>query len=391
MGHEASPMEVCSMVDPELWRCLPRDVLHRLLRHLPLPCLLRSRSVCREWYQFLSSDLFLVSRSLLPSPPPDDLCLALFSPTHPSPSFSFISPSSRTWSTICLSRFLPFPSLHLLSCSPSGLLCLRATIDSSLLLIVCNPITGSLRVLPPLLRRRLVPVVSLVPHPDSSSGFSVVVCGDDFTHTTAGPSVADLSSEVYDSVSDRWFLTAPIPRGFELDFGTAFLDGNLYVPTCRPPEEALCFNVRERVWSKVRADMPPGVVCPRFAESAGRVFMVAGFCNVGGRVEGIGVWVLSAGDGVWRKFARMKKGVFQRFFEAETDNLELNFRVVGHATTICLIIYERVDMVAIDVKTRKWVWLPGHPSSGAGPSSSSSPAVEFFGCPFSPMLQTVID
>ncbi|KAK8949258.1 SKP1-interacting partner 15 [Platanthera zijinensis] len=136
---------------------LPDDTLHYIFSRLPLRETLASRCVCRHFQDALSSPSFL---SLLPPLP----LLALRHPRHHHhnhllpPSLLAFDHSSSRWLRLSLS-FIPFSSLSPVTAS-SYLLYLWAdphhssssSSDSkpSKSLILCNPITRSFRVLPPL-------------------------------------------------------------------------------------------------------------------------------------------------------------------------------------------------------------------------------------------------
>ncbi|KAG0485223.1 hypothetical protein HPP92_009302 [Vanilla planifolia] len=136
---------------------LPDDTLQHIFSSLPLRDTFSSRSVCRQFREALSSIHFL---TLLPPL----RILALRHPRHHHqsshhqhpPSLLAFDPSSSRWLRFPLS-FLPFPSLSPVTAS-SSLLYLWAdhlpspSSDSKppKSLVLCNPLTRSFRVLPPL-------------------------------------------------------------------------------------------------------------------------------------------------------------------------------------------------------------------------------------------------
>ncbi|KAI0496045.1 hypothetical protein KFK09_022352 [Dendrobium nobile] len=141
---------------PSPIQLLPDDTLHHIFSCLPLRETLASRSVCRHFHDALSSPSFL---SLLPPLP----LLALRHPRHHHhnyhlpPSLLAFDPSSSRWLRLSLS-FVPFASLSPVTAS-SSLLYLWADPSPSSSssdskppksLILCNPLTRSFRILPPL-------------------------------------------------------------------------------------------------------------------------------------------------------------------------------------------------------------------------------------------------
>ncbi|WOL15653.1 hypothetical protein Cni_G24434 [Canna indica] len=128
-----------------------QDAVHNILARLALLEVLACRSVCRLFRDVISSFPFLSSL------PPLRL-LALRQPraaTDPYPCLHAFDPSLQRWLRIPLS--LPFPSSSPVTASPS-LLYLWVDAVASLsdaknhlkYLAVCNPLTGSYRLLPPL-------------------------------------------------------------------------------------------------------------------------------------------------------------------------------------------------------------------------------------------------
>ncbi|PKA47012.1 SKP1-interacting partner 15 [Apostasia shenzhenica] len=148
-----SPLALLPSLCPIL--LLPDDTLQHIFSRLPLRQILASRSVCRHFREALSSLPFL---SLLP---PLRL-LALRHPRHhhhhqQPPSLLTFDPSSSRWLRFSLS-FLPFLSVSPVTAS-SSLLYLWAdphppsnSSDSKppKSLVLCNPLTRSFRILPPL-------------------------------------------------------------------------------------------------------------------------------------------------------------------------------------------------------------------------------------------------
>ncbi|XP_074563197.1 SKP1-interacting partner 15-like [Curcuma longa] len=128
---------------------LPQDALHNVFGRLSLPEAVACRSVCRIFRDALSSLPFLSSL-----PPLRLLALrhprcSAASADDPRPCFLALDPGLRRWFRLPL----PFSSSSPVTASPSLLfLWVDAASDerSSRSLVVCNPLSGSHRVLPPL-------------------------------------------------------------------------------------------------------------------------------------------------------------------------------------------------------------------------------------------------
>jgi|UniRef100_A0A2N9EKE1 hypothetical protein len=137
---------------------LPLDTLHQIFSSLPLRQIMICRSVCKLFYQILTSSCFI---DLISTGPPLTL-LALRPPHHhhnhnrhvscPSPSLLVFDPDHDEWLRFTLD-FLPFRAPHPVA-SSLGLVYLWAdsadSPESNKSLVVCNPLTREFRVLPQL-------------------------------------------------------------------------------------------------------------------------------------------------------------------------------------------------------------------------------------------------
>uniref|UniRef100_A0A0D6QWF5 F-box domain-containing protein n=1 Tax=Araucaria cunninghamii TaxID=56994 RepID=A0A0D6QWF5_ARACU len=363
----------CEELDASIWSNLPGDILERVLAHLPVACLARARTVCKKLNQIILSNNFLSAQADL-APPRRESWFAMFQ-TEECSKFSAYDPDLNRWYEIPLS-FLPCQVRGV--ASAGGLLCCRGEMTPGLLaLLVCNPMTKKCGVLPPMLRRRLVPVVSmqLFHH-----HFKVLVAGDDL-HPD-GRSVSDLTCEVFDSRTNRWTLSGSIPPNSELELGSAICNGNLYLLT-NSSSPSLCgvlsFNLQHGVWSKVQAPMPRNLTIPSLVECSGRLFMVGGVVKKI-KMASVRVWELCERSMAWKEVARMK----DRMFRELSDKKELYFTAVGHGNLICILIFQSTQMLALDIRTRSWFWLPRYASAGGSESRT------LLGYPFNPNLYTVV-
>lgn len=362
--HNKDDQKIC--LDSSIWRNLPSDVLERTLAHLPVLSLLRFKTVCKKFNRVILSKSFLSTHSYLP---PRDPWIAVFQSDSCS-QFHAYNPNLNVWHQISLS-FLPFHVRGL--ASAGGLLCCRGELNGSLSIVVCNPITKRWTILPPMIKKRVVPIVSTVV---KGSEFKVFVAGDD----VLPDGHKDLSSEVYDSSSGHWALSGLIPPESDLEFGSVISNGNLYILTVSP-YGALSFNLQEGVWTKIQAPMPKNITIPSLVECSGRIFMVGGAIKKT-VFDSIRVWELCENAMAWKEVAKMKNKLFK---ELQTEENELYFTAVGHGNLIYISIYKRPQMLAFDISTRLWFWLPPHPVAGA---SEGKP---LFCYPFNPNLFSAID
>lgn len=365
-SHDNDDKKIC--LDSSIWRNLPSDILERVLTHLPVLSLLRFKTVCKRFNRVILSKPILNTHSHLPSRDP---WIAVFQSDSCS-HFHAYNPSLNAWHQISLS-FLPFHVRGL--ASAGGLLCCRGEQNGSLSIVVCNPITKRWMILPPMIKKRLVPIVSTVVE---RSEFKVFVAGDDLLPD--GNGVKDLSSEVYESSTSRWTLSGPIPPETDLELCSVICNGNLYFITCSP-YGALSFNLQEGVWTKIQAPMPKNLTIPSLVECSGRIFMVGGALKKT-MLDSIRIWELCENAMAWKEVAKMKNKLFKELYSEER---ELYFSAVGHGNLIYFSIYNSPQMLAYDIFTRLWFWLPPHPATGA------SEGKHLFCYPFKPNLYSAID
>ncbi|GAV57051.1 F-box domain-containing protein [Cephalotus follicularis] len=141
---------------------LPRDTLHQIFLSLPLRQIMICRSVCKSFYQILTSPSFIDLISTLPP-----LTLLALRPSHnhhhhhhnnsnnvtrhvSDPNYLHVyDPDRNQWLRFPLD-FLPFHSPHPVA-SASGLVYLWGdSPESNKSLVVCNPLTRHFNVLPQL-------------------------------------------------------------------------------------------------------------------------------------------------------------------------------------------------------------------------------------------------
>eukprot|EP00252_Welwitschia_mirabilis_P017306 TRINITY_DN38363_c0_g1_i1.p1 TRINITY_DN38363_c0_g1~~TRINITY_DN38363_c0_g1_i1.p1 ORF type:complete len:470 (+),score=48.84 TRINITY_DN38363_c0_g1_i1:56-1465(+) len=354
-------------LDPEIWCNLPSDAVYRILTHLPISSLFKYKILCKKFYNIISSGSFL---NIATDLQPKDHWLAVLL-AGSSSQFHCFDPVFNKWRVFSLS-FLPFNVRGL--ASAGGLFCCRAEISGSLSLVICNPISKNWIVLPPILKKRVVPIVSLL---ICEKNFKVLVAGDDLLPDRRN--VRDLSYELYDYATNTWTLCGPLPPQTDLEFGFAACNGNLYFINYLPygPYGVVNFNLQLCVWTKVEAPMPKNLTIPCLVECCGRLFIVGGVLKKNS-LSSIRVWELCDEEKTWKEFARMKDKMFK---ELPSGMGEFFFNAVSNGGVIYLV-YKASQMLAFDVCTRTWRWLPEHPIAGV---------LELPGYSFSPRMWTLID
>ena len=96
----------------------------------------------------------------------------------------------------------------------------------------------------------------------------------------------------------------------------------------------------------------------------------------------IRIWELCENAMAWKEVAKMKNNMFKELY---SEKRELYFSAVGHGNLICFSIYNNPQMLAFDIFTKLWFWLPPHPATGA------SKGKHLLCYPFKPNLYSAID
>ncbi|KAG6551023.1 hypothetical protein Mapa_007256 [Marchantia paleacea] len=340
-------------MDEIVWSGLPADLLGRIMQFLPAASLLQQRTVSKSVYQITSSPQFL-EQYRNQSTGVNKPWLLLFQ-AGTCNAVSAYDSSLEKWHRLPLD-FLPVQVYGL--ASAGGLLLCKGEVKGIQLLYICNPVTRTWRELPPMQKKRWVPVVGLVnvqedPNDVDLDAFKVMVAGDDVL--ADGYNVQDLTSEVYDSRTDSWKMTGCIPEDSDLDLGFPHCNGSLYSVTYGP-YGVLSYNLKTGLWSKVQAAMPEGLMTPSVVECNGRLFLVGGV-GLKPAIHSIKIWMLDESAENWEEVARMPPDTFDQFFDKSSDRY---FNSVGRGSFICLMIYESPEVVRFDMELNTWTWLPKH-------------------------------
>jgi hypothetical protein len=230
--------ELCApALDWQIWSNLQPELVARILSHLPLTALIHTRLVSKRWDREVYAGRVLGDESIDEINPRS--WLFLFEnggPGHPHKLHAF-DPAQSDWQTFTtIPHFATVQKIGGLSlCGAAcGLMVYEISALKSHFIRfgVFNPITRSWKKLPPLLKRRQRPVVSMFA--DSPSGSK---SGGHYKLVVAGGLEYDQqvqSTEVYDSRTECWRTTCEKFNSQqshicdEMRTSTAFCDGVVY-------------------------------------------------------------------------------------------------------------------------------------------------------------------
>lgn len=228
-------------MDGRIWSKLPQRLLDRIIAFLPPPAFFRARAVCKRFYTLLYTTGFLqLSMQLSPrhhwfvffkhKTLKSTICKTTLhhnnndrnSPaatnagtnTPPLHEGYLFDPYEISWYRI---SFGLIPAGFSPASSSGGLVLWVSDEAGSKVLILSNPLTGSLTQLPPTLRPRLFPSVGLNV---GLSSIDVSVAGDDMISPYA---VKNLSTESFHidagGFYSLWGTTCSLPRLCNLESG----------------------------------------------------------------------------------------------------------------------------------------------------------------------------
>lgn len=210
-------------LDSGTWSNLQSEVVTRILALLPFTALVHMRLESRNWDRVVYSGRVL--GGCVDSPQRSWLFLLGNASVHA------FDPQRDEWQVLTtVPRFVPKMAGLALCAAAGGLMvfAIRAVKSQFVRFGVFNPVTRSWKKLPPLLKRRQTPVVSLIMNGGDS--YRIVVAGGmDYDERV-------LSTEVYDSKSECWrvtcesFLKNQVASHVceEMRTSSVFCDGILY-------------------------------------------------------------------------------------------------------------------------------------------------------------------
>ncbi|KAJ4708883.1 F-box only protein [Melia azedarach] len=356
---------------------LNQDLLERVLSWLPTSTFFRLASVCKRWKSVVNSSSFKLACSQIPSRDPWFLMVD----HHLNHSIVFDS-AEKCWRELNLAPLLQknFKSDSMPVAASGGLLCFRKASGN---FIVCNPVTGSSRELPP-----------LDPATESQSLHAIVMntCSkypSAYKLVLVFGELPKLSFKVYNSSLDCWeeetLLSRKADETLEVesiddDDAIYFLSkaGNVVatnmqrspskqyssVTTSKDGEEIVYFLnssgtiVACNLTQKSFSEYPR--LLPVFSEYSIDVVECRGEMLVVVLSEflesaSLRVWRFDQDDGSWHQIAAMSPALSHEFYGKKVD---INCVGAGDQIFICLYSAEIFSYILCDLRTNDWVELP---------------------------------
>ena len=269
------------------WESLPNDIQGLVLKKLKYEDLFQAKLVSRRMKNIIESPAFLSSRE---GPCMEGMlaCLHFYVKDGPL-QWSGFDLVLKKWRPLPPLSCLPPPDMHLfkdyLVTASNGLLCANVSKSpqNEEELVVCNPMTKSRRILPPLnFRRNPMLMHLLVDRDPKNNSFTVIVVGGSGVMTPEGHNVnLSRKTEVYNSLTNQWEVTDDMPG---LEFGLneyqtgVCINGILYCISHLEDgsgKGVVAYNVGAGAWlSDWKCPLPaPGNANSQLVECDGEVYL----------------------------------------------------------------------------------------------------------------------
>ncbi|XP_065867826.1 protein UNUSUAL FLORAL ORGANS-like [Euphorbia lathyris] len=255
-----------------MWSTLPFDLLANIFSFLSLDSLARAQSACRNWYT--CANAYPLPSIFHHRHPPWFLAL----PTrNRRPCCYFHNPATNRWHMLSLD-FISDPIRPIASVT-GGLVLIKITNSTILLLAICNPFTRQFKHLPLLNIARTNPAVGVVIL--SSNQYRVYVAG--------GMSEAGLSGatyeptvEMYDSRDATWRIVGSMPIEYAVRLTvwtpneSVYADGVVYWMTSARAYNVMGFEIGSNQWRELSVPMADRLEFAALVKREGRLTVVGG-------------------------------------------------------------------------------------------------------------------
>ncbi|KAL5996577.1 hypothetical protein ACLOJK_007496 [Asimina triloba] len=308
------------------WNSLSSDLTEHILSLLPIPSIVVASAVCKPWRSLLTHPSF--SARVSPAKKPW-LFLCGHNTIFPKNNQAFaFDPDSHAWIR------LPPAALHHDSSASSigGAAGFFFTTSSNFTYTPLLSSLSSCRQTPPLRFARSNPLVGVFsPAPGAPSKF-IVVGGVRFVGGLVD--IEDrLAVEIYDPDSDAWDLCPPLPADIIQSGNTpqwlssAIFKDNFFVIGIYSGFVS-SFDLSRRMWNRVRALRPPGVVFS-FLIACRSQLVLAAVCN-SGQVPSLDLWSVDERTmELRRKVSTMPRELLWELFDSDEEEKLASLKCVG--------------------------------------------------------------
>eukprot|EP01018_Ginkgo_biloba_P032889 Gb_28860 [translate_table: standard] len=258
------------------WSNLPEEILIRVFTCLPVPSILRLQLVCKQWKCVISSKGFarLWSKTSRPQRP-------LIIMYQSRDAIAAYDPSESQWLTMAV----PFPvgiTHRRIVASDGGLICYVSFCETTQLLIVCNPITKTWRILPELSFSKERCLIGMKANKlKKSYNIYIVENLNDLSNFDIASIKEEIKVMIYDSLDDCW--TTQYSAEVEIEGAckrdrAVWFNGILFsLSLAGPPHGLSVYNAQLDTWSRLLLPFERSIpLSPSILMSNGRLLVAAG-------------------------------------------------------------------------------------------------------------------
>lgn len=335
-------MDSSEIMEQEIWKELPEDLLEAVIARLPISAFFRFRSVCRKWNSLLASRSFSEHCAQLPKPRP-----WFYTITHENVNTAAIyDPSMKKWRHPAIPSLPPNKVILLPVASAGGLICFLDI--GHRYFYICNPLTHSWKELP----ARSVKVWSRIAvgmtqnGKSAAEGYKILWVGRDGEY------------EIYDSLKNSWSRPGNLPSSIRLPLSLNFRSHTVSIGSSvyfmrSDPEGIVSYDMGSRVWKEYLIPSPPNSTDHYLAECGGRVYLVGLLTK--NAATCVCVWELQKMMLLWKEVDRMPNVWCLEFY-----GKHVRMTCLGNKGLLMLSLRSRQmnRIVTYDVATREWLKVP---------------------------------
>ncbi|XP_077228099.1 F-box only protein 6-like isoform X2 [Tasmannia lanceolata] len=325
------------IMEQHIWKEFPEDLFEAVIARLPIATFFRFRSVCRKWNSLLASQSFSQHCAKVPQVYP-----WFYTISHEDVNNgAMYDPSLKKWHHPTIPS-LPTKMIILPVASAGGLVCFLDIGHRNF--YVCNPLTLSLRELPPRSVRiwSRVAVGMTLNGNSTTNGYKILWLGCNGDH------------EVYDSVKNTWTRPGIIPPSITLPLSLNFrsqavsIDNTLYFMR-GDPDGILSYDMASGVWKEFSIPPPPHLTDHTLAESDGRIMLVGLLTK--NAATCVCIWELQKMTLLWKEVDRMPNIWCLEFY-----GKHMRMTCLGNRGLLMLSLRSRQmnRLVTYEVSSKEW-------------------------------------
>lgn len=331
--------EVAVVMEENIWKELPGDLLEKVIARLPIPSIFRFRLVCRSWNSLLRSHKFLQQfAEVRPQSP------WFYTITHGNISNGAIyDPSMNKWYHLSLPSPPPKTIISYHVASTGGLVCFIDILHHKF--FICNPLTMSFRELPSTVRVSSQVAVGMVLK-KASTGYKLLwlECNGDYG--------------VFDSVENTWSKPGNIPQHIKLPLALNFKSQTINIDTVMyfmrtNPDGLVSFDTVKNTWQQLLIPSPQCSMGHTLAVCKGHIFLVGLLPK--NATTCVCVWELEKMTLLWKEIDRTPDVMCQEF-----NGKQVQMSCLGNKGLVLLSLRSRQlnRLVLYDLSKKLWLKVP---------------------------------